>query len=309
MVRTRRPSRCRIMTDPSATYTAVDLSRLPAPAIIETLSFDAVYADMLASFLLLMPDFDATVESDPVIKILQLCAYRELLLRGRVNDAAKAVMLAYAVGTDLDHAAALFGVARLLITPADPDHGIAAVYEGDDDFRRRVSLAPEAFSVAGPQGAYIFHALSADGDVRDASADSPVAGDVVVTVLSRIGNGAADGDLLATVAAHVSPENVRPLTDHVIVRSAEIINFAVQALISTFSGPDHALVIAAGQAKLVEFLETNRKLGRDVTRAGIIASLFVEGVQNIELTSPPDDVPISDHQAGWCTGITLDWDA
>jgi phage-related baseplate assembly protein len=264
---------------------------------------------MLASFLLLMPDFDATVESDPLIKILQLCAYRELLLRGRVNDAAKAVMLAYATGTDLDHAAALFGVARLLITAADLEHGIEAVYESDDDFRRRVSLAPEAFSVAGPQGAYIFHALSSDGDVRDASADSPVAGDVVVTVLSRTGNGAASDELVAAVAAHLSPESVRPLTDHVIVQSAEIVDFAVAAVINTFSGPDHDLVIATGQAKLVDFLETNRKLGRDVTRAGIIASLFVEGVQNIDLTSPADDIPISDHQAGWCTGISLDWGA
>ena len=46
-------------------------------------------------------------------------------------------------------------------------------------------------SVAGPTGAYEFHALSADGDVKDAAATSPAPGEVVVTVLSRTGDGAA----------------------------------------------------------------------------------------------------------------------
>ena len=45
-------------------------------------------------------------------------AYRELLIRQRVNDAARGVMLATASGTDLDNLAANFNVERLLITPA-----------------------------------------------------------------------------------------------------------------------------------------------------------------------------------------------
>lgn len=77
------------MADPS-TFTAVDLSRLPAPTIVETLDFDTIYGQMLAALQALVPAFDATVESDPVIKLLQVAAYRELLLRARVNDAARA---------------------------------------------------------------------------------------------------------------------------------------------------------------------------------------------------------------------------
>ena len=63
--------------------------------------------------------------------------------------------------------------------------------ESDPDFRRRIQLAPEGFSVAGPEGAYIFHALSADPGVLDACATSPSPGEVVVTVLARAGDGTA----------------------------------------------------------------------------------------------------------------------
>jgi phage-related baseplate assembly protein len=41
------------------------------------------------------------------------------MLRQRINDAARAVMPAYAVKADLDHIAALFGITRLTITPAN----------------------------------------------------------------------------------------------------------------------------------------------------------------------------------------------
>ena len=81
--------------------------------------------------------------------------------------------------------------------------------ESDADFRRRIILAPEGYSVAGPEGAYIFHALSADPDVLDASATSPTPGEVVVTVLSRTGDGTAPPELLATVEAAGSADDVR----------------------------------------------------------------------------------------------------
>lgn len=146
----------------SDSFTGVDLSRLPAPQVIEPLDFETILAQSLAQFQVYFPAFDATLESEPVMKLIQLFAYRELVLRQRLNDAARAVMPAFATGPDLDALAALFGVERFILTPADPEVGIAEVLESDTDFRRRMVLAPEGFSVAGPVGAYIFHALSAD---------------------------------------------------------------------------------------------------------------------------------------------------
>lgn len=289
----------------SDSFTGVDLSRLPAPDVIEPLSFEAIYAQALAQFQVYFPEYDTPVESDPVVKLLQLFAYRELLLRQRVNDAARAVMPAYAIGADLDAVAAIVGVERFILDPGDPDLGIDPTYESDDSLRRRMVLAPEGFSVAGPEGAYIFHALSADSDVLDASAVSPAPGEVVVTVLSRTAPGTAGAEVLAAVEAKVNDKSIRPLTDQVTVQSADIVPFAIIATLTFLSGPDRSLVLAEAQARLADHLAATLRLGRDVTRAGIIAALFPEGVQNIDLVSPAADIVLTRQQAGYCTGITL----
>ncbi|HEY0626686.1 MAG TPA: baseplate J/gp47 family protein [Allosphingosinicella sp.] len=287
------------------TFTAVDLSRLPAPAVIEELSFEAIYAAMLARLQELLPGFDATVESDPAVKVLQVAAYRELLLRQRINDAARAVMPAYAVGADLDNLAALMGVTRLELSPADPDTNAPAVMESDADLRRRLVLAPEGFSVAGPAGAYIFHALSASGDVLDASATSPVPGQVIVTVLARDGSGVPDAALLDLVEAHVSDENRRPLTDEVIVQAAQIVNYQIEATIKTFAGPDGSIVLAEAQRRIEEYIELSHRLGRDITRSAVLAALHCEGVQNVTLASPAADIVVTRLQAPWCTALSV----
>lgn len=289
----------------SDSFTGVDLSRLPAPSVIEALDFETIYAEALAQFTALFPEFDATVESDPVVKLLQLFAYRELALRQRVNDAARAVMPAFAMDADLDHLAALFGIERFIITPADPLTGTPAVLESNADFRRRLVLAPEGYSVAGPAGAYVFHALSASAEVLDASVESPSPGEVVVCVLSRTGDGTASAPLLAAVEAELSSDTVRPLTDHVTVQSAAIVPFVVTATLKFLAGPDRAVVMAAAQARLAAHLADIHRMGRDVTRAGIIGALFVDGVQNVTLAAPAADIAITRAQASHCTAIAI----
>ncbi|MBV2149282.1 baseplate J/gp47 family protein [Sphingobium sp. AS12] len=287
-----------------ATFTAVDLSRLPAPTIIEALDFETIYAAALAEFIGLVPDFVAR-ESDPATKLLQVFAYRELILRQRINDALRGVMVAYAVGADLDNLGALLGVARLTLTPPDTVLNIAAIMESDTDFRRRIVLSPEGYSVAGPEGAYIYHALSAHPDVLDASATSPEPGHVLVSVLSRNGAGAASQALVDTVAAYLTDETRRPLTDYVTVQSAQIVNYTIVATLTTFSGPDGGVVIAAAQAKLAAYIADSHRIGRDITRSGIFAALHVEGVQNVTLTSPAADIVVARTQAPYCTGQAI----
>lgn len=289
---------------PDSTFTAVDLSRLPAPAIVEALDYETILAGLVAQLRAVMPEFEQR-DSDPAMKILQIVAYEIQRLRQRVNDAARAVMPAYAIGADLDNIAALFGITRFEITPADPVLGIPAVMEPDAEFRRRMVLAPEGYSVAGPEGAYIFHALSADPRVLDASATSPTPGEVVVSVLSRDDDGAAPADLLAAVSAYVSDETRRPLTDFVTVQSAEILTYSVDATLTTFSGPDGGIVLQSAQDSLAAYIAQAHRLGRDITRSGIFAALHVEGVQNVALASPAADLIVERHQAPYCTGVAI----
>jgi phage-related baseplate assembly protein len=289
----------------SVSSTAVDLSRLPAPAVVEQLSFEAIYAANLAALQVILPDFDATVESDPAVKLLQAFAYREMLLRQQFNDRAIGVMLAFARGADLDQLAALVGVTRLVITEADPEHDIAEELETDEALRGRVVLAPESYSVAGPELAYVFHARSADAEVLDASATSPEPGQVLVTVLSRTGNGEASPQLLAAVEAVVNGREVRPLTDLVTVASAEIVEFSIEAQLVIYQGPDPQIVMDAAEASIFAYRAATHRLGRDVTISGLYAALHVEGVQRVDLISPTDNIVLGPTQAAWCTEIEL----
>lgn len=287
------------------TFTAVDLSRLPSPDVVELLDFETIYATAIAKMKALMPDFEAR-ESDPATKQLLLLSYVVQTLRQRINDAARAVMPAHAVGADLDNLAASFTIGRFTLIPADPATGAAAVMETDDDFRRRMVLAPEGYTVAGPEGAYIFHALSADARVLDASASSPAPGEVLVSILSReTVSGSASAALVATVEAYLSDETRRPLTDLVTVQSAQIIPFTIAATLRTYRGPDAQVVVAAAQARLETYVAECHRLGRDVTRSGIFAALHVEGVQNVVLSAPAADIVVSRSQAPYCTAIDV----
>ena len=88
---------------------------------METLSFESILRAMKDDFAARHPAFDAWLESDPAIKLMEAAAYRELLIRQRVNDAARSVMPAFAAGADLDHFAAFYGVERQALDPGDPD--------------------------------------------------------------------------------------------------------------------------------------------------------------------------------------------
>lgn len=290
-------------------FTAVDLSKLPFPSAVEALSFEELLAQYIADLQSRDPAFTALLESDPAYKVMEVCAYREMLLRQRVNEAIKAVTLAYAEGSDLDQIAARYNVERLVITPANPNTipPTSAVLESDDALRRRIQLSFEGFSTAGPEGAYIFHALGADADVLDAAAYGPpeTPGVVRVAVLSRTGDGEAPTALLDKVDETLSDQDVRPLTDQVTVESADIIDYAVIAELTLYDGPDSAVVIQAAEDAMAAYAEQNHRLGRDVTLSGIYAALHQEGVQNVTLTSPAANVVTAWNQATNCTGITI----
>jgi len=61
-----------------------DLTRLQNPNVIETLDYETIFTHMKEELLRLDPSFSALLESDPAMKILEIAAWRELLLRQRI---------------------------------------------------------------------------------------------------------------------------------------------------------------------------------------------------------------------------------
>lgn len=288
-------------------YTTVDLSQLPLPDVVETLDFETILSDMVADLQARDPSFSALVESDPAYKILEVCAYREVTLRQRVNDAAKAVMLAYAVNDDLDNIGADFDVERLLLDAGDPTAipPVPPTYELDTDFRRRIQLSFEGFTTAGSEGSYIFNGLTADGDVKDISVTSPTPGTVNVYVLSKTGSGAAGSDLVVAVNNALNSDDVRPLTDNVVVSSANIVDYSITAELVLYPGPDSSVVLEAAQNAINAFTVSIARLGLDVALSAIYAALQQPGVQQVNLASPTANLALDQTQASYCTSVTL----
>ena len=290
-------------------FDAIDLSALPPPDVIENLDYEDILAEMKAAVVEAFPAIEPVLklEGEPAAKVLQVCAYYVMLTRARVNDAGRAVMLAFATGADLDHLGALLGVERLVVEEGDPEAvpPVPDTLEGDDPFRSRIKLAVQGFSTAGPVGAYQFWGLSADGAVKDIYVESPDPGDVVVTVLSHDGDGTADTALRDKVAAMLTGEDVRPLTDHVTVQSATIIPYAVEATLHLFDGPDAEVVEVAAQAAVEAYVEDTHRLGRDVTISGLHAALHQSGVARVELTAPAETIAVEPDEAAHCTDITI----
>ncbi|HEY1843646.1 MAG TPA: baseplate assembly protein [Buttiauxella sp.] len=292
----------------------IDLSQLPAPDVVEVLDYETLLAERKATLISLYPEDEQdaiarilSLESEPIVKLLEENAYRELILRQRVNESALAVMLAYSTGNNLDVLGANNNVARLVITPGDDTAipPVAAVVESDGDFRLRIQQSFEGLSVAGPVGAYQFHGRSADGRVADIAVESPSPACVTISVLSREGDGTASEELIGIVDKALNAEDVRPVADRVTVQTAEIVPYQIDAVLHLYPGPEAEPIRQAAEQKLQAYIATQHRLGRDIRLSAIYAALHVEGVQRVELASPAADIVIATSQAASCTGYDL----
>ncbi|MHC2250028.1 baseplate assembly protein [Bradyrhizobium elkanii] len=259
----------------------IDFARLPPPDVIETIDFEVLLKryqddvlsknDKLAAALKL--------EQSPTNIVLEAEAYGEMLVRARINSAARAVMLAFSKGRDLDNLAAFFGVER-------------AAGETDESLRRRAQLAPEAFSTAGSEGAYIFQALTADPtNVRDATAvKMDDRGRVKITVMARGSNPVPTTATILLVRDRINSKGIRPLTDVVSVVPVRPITAKIVANIWLYPGPDASLVMSDIGKALQKVRDNVSLIGRDLTRSAIISALNQEGVQSVDLISPAENV-------------------
>lgn len=285
-------------------FTAINLSRLPAPEVIEQVEFETLLEQMKAEAIAAEPELETalSLESEPATKVLRVCAYYRMLDRMWFNDGAKACMLALSTGTNLDQLAAFWGVERLVVQEADADATppVPQIMESDEAFRARVQLSLEGHSSAGPRGAYIFWALSASGKVRDASVASPAPGDVIVTVLSHDSDGTPDAETLQAVEQKLTADDVRPLTDHVTVQPAEIVPYEITATLTLYEGPDPDIVLDAARAATAQYIVNHHRLGYDITLSGLYAALHQPGVQRVDLLAPAADIVVAPHQAAHC---------
>lgn len=285
-----------------STFTAIDLSQLAAPDVVEQIDYEIILRDALEDFHAKMRELDIDyliLESDPAYKLAEVFAYREMLVRQRANESARSVLLAYAEGSDLDHKAAERNLKRREISPATAT--TAAVYETNASLRNRVQLAPESYTTAGPEGSYLFHALNADVRVKDVQPHSPTPGIVNIYVLSNENDGKAGDDLLDVVDKALNKKEIRPLTDNVNIYSASITNYRIDAVLEVESGPDSDVILKDALNELSTYTTQMHALNKPISLSGIYRALHRPGVENVVLNEPTKNLDVSIGQAAYCT--------
>jgi phage-related baseplate assembly protein len=298
----------------------INLDLLPRMQVLESISSDKIIADRMARFRVLWNDNDppnaaqydvGALEFDP-IKIQHECgAYFETMIRDRVNQAARAVTLAFASGSDLDAIASRYpgGVPR-------------AAGEKDANYRRRVWLSPNTLGPHGTAEAYVFWALTGDSTLHDASATTDEGtGKVYVTLMAESGS-VADMPWVRTrdplsralikteavpvininpslqqiidVRKYILDEGRRGQTDEIITYQPQIVPINYKARIWMFPNASVDITITAVEKAVAALIENQRWLGYDHSRMAFDAALAQTGVHHAVIDEPATDVNVDD---------------
>lgn len=264
---------------------APDLTQLPPPEVVKTLDFETILQVHRADLLARYPEAAAVIdlESEPLNKLLQSHAYRELLYRQRVNEAARAHLLAFATGADLDHKAAFYGLTRL-------------AGESDERLRARVQLRIKSLAGNGTREAYELTAMTASQNVRDARATQPFPGRVHLLLWCH--DAAQAEATLATVLAAINADDGRPLGVPVTVALARARAINITAAIEREAGAPADLAQRL-VVTLADALAAYARLGRDVPRSWITARLHTAQVAAVRFpdpAAPAESTPLDDDE-------------
>lgn len=296
-------------------------------------------------------DYDVTqLETDPlVIGYSEGGGYQEMLYRQRVNEAIRALSLVTSLGGDLDHIGVTYaGVGRLVYDNAADDPPPNSQWdalrgkwvEADGIYRERVKLAFEAFSTAGPEGAYAFHALELDGvrDIADAVAYSeedgatysatlhtdaysmglvvaPFSGradgnpvlapEILLVVLPTVSYGPADQALLDRAFAAVTAKDVRPLGDNVRVEAAAVTSYDIDVVLYYAPGADTATLKREAETRLQAYAAARRRIGFAVQREVIGGRAAIDNGVVVDILQPAADIEPGPKGAAEVRSITV----
>lgn len=179
--------------------------------------------------------------------------------------------------------------------------------ESDASLAWRIQLAPNAFSVAGPEKAYIFHAYSASVSVTDVSVVSPTPGVVNVYIL-QAGGLLPSETLCAEVLEYLSAEDRRPLTDEVHVYAPTPVDFTVGVNFWILSEEaEKAADIRQAVDEAVASYKTwqTEKIGRDINPAKLTQLVMQAGAARVDLVQPESFVSLTAAQVARCTDVTV----
>ncbi len=189
--------------------------------------------------------------------------------------------------------------------------------ESDQELIARVKLAPSRFSVAGSKNAYIYWAKTASSSIIDVkvltySEDNtidPGEVDIYPLISSSSSDQEAINDLVENV---LSSENIRPLTDIVVIKTPVKIEYSIQIDIIQNKDATSTLIATIYNALKKYTDDQALGLGLDIIGSKLEALSLVTGVYDADATIAStlgtienNNLIVLDSQYAVCTGITI----
>ena len=283
-----------------------DYSSLPPPLVKEELDFETELQSNKDKLKELEPTWNADVESDTAVKLLEVNAYNSVNERQRVNSAATSVMLPWAKGEDLDGLAANFNLERETIQEADDTVSppLEEIKESDESLFQRCLLAWSKLTNAGTPSSYEAHARDAHPKVKDAKGKRIKGGTTVTYVLSHDGDGTPTEEILTAVRTHLSKENIRQLCSDNTVEAATIQNYTITAILEIPESSLEAGVINQALINVQAYVDKVHHLESLVSESALNAALHIEGVVDVNLGNFAN-ITTDESTAPYCTKITI----
>lgn len=266
----------------------MNISKLAEPNFIDR-DADVITAQLVAKYEQLSGKPLYPAQADRLM--IDVIAYREMLIRSAINEAAKQNLVAFANGVMLDYLGDFFSVVRL-------------ENETDEQLRRRIRLAPESYATTGSRQAYIFHALSTDASIIDCDAVRGASGKIFIYILTA--SGVVSPELIQAVFDNTSDEKKRPLSDLVEVIAGESLEANLNIEITPLASANPQSVLTAATEKANSYAaRLKTKLGQDVVPSQIISELSADNVWQVKVLSPAQTLIIEPWQLANFTNITL----
>lgn len=178
--------------------------------------------------------------------------------------------------------------------------------ESDQSLAERTYLAPSAYSTAGPDDAYIYHAKNYDPSIGDVVPTSPTPG--VVDIRFMMADGTIpDAGTIAGLTAYLAQRGKRPLTDNLQVGAPTVVSYNITATYYiNKSDRTNAEAIQDGAEQAVEDYKDwqSAKIGRDINPDELRSYMKEAGVKRIVITAPEFTV-LTNQQIAQCGTVTL----
>ena len=163
-----------------------------------------------------------------------------------------------------------------------------AEIESDDDLAERVFLAPGAYSTAGPEDGYLYHAKAYSAAIGDVVATSNQAAGTVDIVFIMADGSTPGEEMIEGLEGYLQGKTIRPMTDLVRVAAPLEVTYTINlTYYINRSDSAKAVTIQAAVAQAVADYQTwQRAIGRDINPSQLVRMVMDAGAKRVTVTAP-----------------------